>query len=81
MSEQREEYAPAAGPARRELTPMQRATHRLLGGLGNTLDRGTVAEQHTAALLAVTLDALTHGYEAELVALVRAWRLEREAGA
>ena len=71
----------ASAPAvRRELTSMQRMAFRLLGGVGNTLEGGTVADQRTAAVLSLALDAIAHNYEAELVALVRAWRLEREAG-
>lgn len=92
MSQDREAYAAGtentSGTPRRVLTPMQRAAFRLLGGLGEMLERGEpgrtrsaeerVAEQHTAALLGLAGDAIAHGYEAELVAVVRAWRLERE---
>lgn len=62
----------------RELTTAQRVAHRLCKGLAADMDRGTHAEQHTAALLRLCADAIEHGYEAELVALAGAWRLERE---
>jgi hypothetical protein len=66
--------------APRELTVGQRVAFRLCVGFANDLERGTVADQYTAALLRVVADAIEHDYEAELVALVRAWRREREAG-
>lgn len=51
---------------------------RILAGDMDT--NGTTAKQHTAALLTIARDAIEHGYEAELVALARAWRREVEAG-
>ena len=62
----------------RELTTAQRGAHRLCKGRATDLDRGTHAEQHTAALLRLCADAIEHGYEAELVALAGAWRREVE---
>lgn len=55
----------------------QLAVHLMRGSIG-TLQAGSRAEQWTAAMLTVACDAVERGYEAELVALVRAWRLERE---
>lgn len=63
----------------RELSVGQRVAHRLCNGLAADLDRGQHAEQHTASLLRMCADAIQHGYEGELVALVVAWRREREA--
>lgn len=60
------------------LTSRQRVVGYLARSLGNDLRFGSTAEQQTAALLDLVADAVEHGYEAEMVALVRAWRLERE---
>lgn len=73
MTNMESEQTPA-----RELTTAQRVAHRLCKGLATDLDRGPVTEQHTAALLRLCADAIERGYEGELVALVGAWRLERE---
>lgn len=61
------------------LTSQQRMVVYVLSGIANDLDRGTKGEQHTAALLRLAADAVERTYEAELVALARAWRREREA--
>lgn len=58
-----------------DLTPRQRVVAYLARNLSNDLQTGTVAEQHTAALLALVADAVTRGYEAGLVELVRKWQL------
>lgn len=63
----------------RALTPRQRMVVHLTTGIANDLDRGTVAEQHTAALLRLCADAVSHGYEPGLVVAGRAWRAAQEA--
>lgn len=66
---------------RKELTGRQRNVMVIARAVANDMDLGgTVSEQHTAALLALAVDAISRGYEAELVALARAWRREVEAG-
>lgn len=56
-----------------DLTPRQRMTVRLLNGIGNDMGTGTVEEQHTAALLRLSADAIGRGYAGELVAAMREW--------
>jgi hypothetical protein len=63
-------------PPTRELTSRQRFCCYMVAHLANDLDRGTLAEQHTAALLRLVGDAVEHGYEAGLVAAGRAWAAE-----
>lgn len=72
---------PPEQPPARELTSRQRACLYMLNHVANDLDGGqSRAEQHTASLLRIAADALKYDYEAELVALARAWRREVEAG-
>lgn len=54
-----------------ELTARQRVVVHLATGLGNDMQTGTLAEQHTAALLMLVADAVSHGYERDMVAWVR----------
>lgn len=63
-----------------DLTPQQRVAKHLCMGIANDLARGSTAEQHTAALLRLVVDAVERGYEAELVVVAREWRMERERG-
>lgn len=67
--------APAPTPY---TTPKQRFVQRMINTYANDLERGERREQKTAALLHLVADAIERGYEAELVALARGWRLERE---
>lgn len=60
------------------MTPRQRLVRYINTGLANDLDRGTEAEQWTAALLRIVIDAVAGKYEAELVRVVREWRVEQE---
>jgi len=69
----------AAGP-RRELTSQQRVIVRLMEGSIRMLERGTVAEQQTAALLRLCADAIERDYDAGLVAVGREWRAAWERG-
>lgn len=62
------------------LTPQQRMVYHVCYSIGRDMDRGTVAEQHTAALLRLMGEVVKDGREAEVVALVRGWALERERG-
>lgn len=62
------------------LTSQQRVAVHLVEGSIAQLQGGTRHEQWTAALLTIACDAIDRGYEAELVALVRAWRREVEQG-
>lgn len=62
------------------LTPQQRMVVRVTSSIARDLDRGTKAEQHTAALLRLVADAVERGYEAELTVVIREWAREREAG-
>lgn len=80
MTETIETYTADAPAPARELTLWQRTAVHLNQGSINKLRRGTKADQHSADALELANDAITRGYEAELVALVRAWRLERERG-
>lgn len=66
--------------AAHQLTARQRMVAYLSSSIATDMDRGTLSEQHTAALLRVVADAVTCGYERELVALAGAWRREVEAG-
>lgn len=72
-------HATSADAPTRELTRRQRNLIAVATSIANDLDlNGTRDEQHTAALLRLMADAVARGYQGELVALVRAWRLERE---
>lgn len=64
----------------RNLTSRQRVTTYIAATLANDLDRGSVAEQHTAALLRLVADAVERKVEAELVRVGREWARQREAG-
>lgn len=66
-------------PTPRECTPRQRSMIAILAYLARDLGSGTLAEQHTAAMLRLAADAIERGYEAQLVALARGWRREVEA--
>lgn len=72
--------APAEPPAR-ELTSRQRNVIVITRAVANDMDtNGTRDEQHTAAALRQLADAIERAYVSEMVALVRGWRWEREAG-
>lgn len=58
------------------LTPRQRVCFYLFNSLANDLERGTVEEQHTAALLRLAADAVSRGYDGELVRAMREWAWE-----
>ena len=58
------------------LTPHQRVVVYLFNGLGNDMSTGTVEEQHTAALLKLAMDAVSRGYDGELVRAMREWAWE-----
>lgn len=58
------------------LTPRQRVAIHLFTGLGNDMSTGTVEEQHTAALLKLVTDAVSRGYDGELVRAMREWAWE-----
>lgn len=75
------EYMTAPQPTRRKLTPRQSNLIGVLITISNDMNTShNRAEHHTAALLRLVADATELGYEAELVALARAWRREVEAG-
>lgn len=56
-----------------DLTPRQRMVVHICNGIGNDMQFGTTAEQHTAALLRLCADATSRGYAGELVAAMREW--------
>ena len=58
------------------LTPRQRVAVYLFNGLGNDMTTGTIEEQHTAALLKLCTDAVSRGYDGELVRAMREWAWE-----
>jgi hypothetical protein len=61
-----------------ELTPRQRMVRYMSNAFANDLSRGNEAEQRTSALLCLAVDAMTRGYEGELVAVAVEWRLRQE---
>lgn len=75
------EYITPATPTRRRLTPRQSNLVAICISISNDMNTSrNRAEHHTAALLRLVADATELGYEAELVALARAWRREVEVG-
>lgn len=71
-----ESFEQPIAPGVRNLTPRQRVCFYLFNSLANDLDRGTIEEQHTAAVLRLAADAVSRGYDGELVRAMREWAWE-----
>lgn len=65
---------------RRELTIGQQIAVHMCNVLADDLDthHASRTDQDTAAILHLVADAIERGYEADLVAMVRTWRMQRE---
>lgn len=68
------ELTAAPKPPAHVMTGRQRNVAVICRSIANDMDvNGTVAEQHTSALLHLLVDAVERGYEAGLVAVAREW--------